>query len=212
MVILRQKYDEKYFKHLLFRDIPNSKRNKNRLKEILKIKKNGRLLEIGCGKGRFINLAKNHFDVEGIDISDYAINSIKPIFGDKVSVKNIEKADFPPNNYDVIVVFNLLEHLKKPPIVVNTIFKSLKKNGILIGSVPNNFGLIGGLITRMVNVLEKTHISTFPPNYWMKLFKKAGFNKTTYFGEITTGGKLNLYIKNSFWKYMSFNLIFVCKK
>jgi len=212
MTIIRKKYDENYFKHLLFRDISNSKRNKNRLKEILKYKKNGNLLEIGCGKGGFLKLATKHFAVEGIDISEYAINSIKPIFGDKVNVKNVEKSNFTQNNYDVIVVFNLLEHLKEPHLVVKKIYNSLKKNGIIVGSVPNNFGLIGRLFTQIVNILDKTHCSTYPPIYWNTLFRKMKFRRTTYFGEITTGGKFNIFIKNSFWRYVSFNLIFICKK
>lgn len=212
MGIIRQKYGKNYFENILLRDSANSRRNKNRLNEILKYRRKGRLLEVGCGKGEFLRSAMKYFDVEGVDISKYAINSIKPKFGEKVKVNNIEKESLKQNNYDAIAAFNLLEHLKEPEFTIKKIHNSLKRDGILIGSVPNNFSLIGKFATNIMNLLDKTHCSTHPPYYWYALFKKSNFGEISFFGEIVINKNLNWYVKNKYWKYISFNLVFLCKK
>ncbi len=47
------------------------------MEEILAHKQSGRLLEIGFGQGDFLELAQGHFDVEGMDISKYAVKTIE---------------------------------------------------------------------------------------------------------------------------------------
>ena len=212
MRIIKTKYDENYFENLFYRGSSNSQRNKNRIREILEYKINGALLEVGCGKGNFLKEAEKYFDVTGFDVSNYAINEAKKMLGNKVSVENIEQTDLRPNHYDVIVAFNLLEHLKNPNNAIKKIYGALKNGGILIGSVPNNYGVVGGLATLLFNAIDKTHCSTYSPHIWNKYFLKHGFKDILFFGEIATGINNNFYVKNIFWKFLSFNLMFVCKK
>lgn len=212
MAIVRTKYDRNYFETAFYREASDSQRNINRLKEILKYKKNGKLLEIGCGKGGFLKLATKHFDIEGMDISEYALNSARKILGDHVYGGNIETASLKSGYYDVIVVFNLLEHLKNPRAVIKKLHKGLKRGGIVIGSVPNNFGLVGKMATSAMNFVDRTHRSVYKPDYWHSAFEEAGFQKIIFFGEVLKNRNSNYYVKNRFWKYISFNLMFLCKK
>lgn len=212
MAIIKRQYDESYFKSTGFKEISNSKRNHMRLLEILNHKVAGELLEIGCGEGGFLELAAKYFNVEGIDISDYAINSIQRAFGNKVRVADIEHELLPYNRYDIIVVFNVLEHLTKPGEAIKKIFYGLNKMGIVIGSVPHKYGMIGNLSTSFSNFIDKTHISTYRPNRWRALFEEAGFRKIDFFGEITMGRNFNIYLRNGVWQYLSFNLMFLCSK
>jgi len=112
----------------------------------------------------------------------------------------------------VIAVFNLLEYTTNPYGVIIKLQSSLRKKGMLIGSVPNNFGIIGKTFTYISNLIDKTHRSTYSPNVWNKYFHEAGFEKIIFFGEIPVGRNRNFYIKNKFWRYLSFNLVFICKK
>lgn len=212
MNIIKKQFDENYFENIGYREVPNSRRNRNRLYEILNHKNEGKLLEVGCGNGGFLELAAKHFDVEGMDISKYAIDSIKQTFGDKVRIADIENTKLPPDHYDVIVILNVLEHLKKPGKVIDKIFYSLKKTGIVVGSVPHNYGFVGRLHTSFTNFIDKTHVSTYPPDHWQALFKQAGFKNLSFFGEIMLGRNLNKYIQNRYWRHISFNLIFLCEK
>jgi len=196
----------------LHREASNSHRNKNRLKEIFRHKKKGRLLEIGCGKGELLKLAKKHFNVEGIDISEYAARHIEESLGIRVDVSDIEKMELKSNHYDVVAGFNFLEHLKNPEGVVKRIYRSLKEGGIFVGSVPNNSGLIGKLFTQVTNLFDRTHLSTHPPNYWHSSFKKAQFQTIEFFGEVNFGINYNKYVRGVGWRYVSLNLMFECIK
>ena len=82
----------------------------------------------------------------------------------------------------------------------------------MIGSVPNKFGLTGNMATSVMNFVDRTHCSVHPPDYWNSAFEEAGFKKIIFFGEVLKNRNVNLYVKNKFWKYLSFNLVFVCRK
>lgn len=167
-------------------------------------------MEIGCGKGGFLRLAEGHFQVEGLDISRHAIETIRTHFGERVSVANLATDPLPTNYYDVIVVFNILEHLDQPGQAIQKIARAVKQDGLVIGSVPNNFGLVGGLVTRIGNFIDRTHIATYPPHTWQALFKQAGFAQTDFFGEIPMGRNRCTYLHHKLWPYFSLNLMFVC--
>ncbi len=205
-------YDQAYFENFSYREKLNSQRNRNRLQEILAYKKGGKLLEIGCGKGEFLKLTKQYFTVEAIDISEYVIDSIKPSFGNRVKKGNIEKINLTTEAYDVTAVFNILEHLKHPIITIKKIYHSLVQDGIMIGSVPNNSGLIGRSNTAISNFFDRTHCSTYPPSQWRVLFGQAGFRKINFYGETLLGRNRNYYIRHKLWHHLSFNLMFLCEK
>lgn len=212
MSIIKKDYNKNYFENAFYKEKPKSQRNVNRVRELIKHKKRGKLLEIGCGEGNFLHEAQKYFDIQGIDISEYATNKARRLFKDNVSRGNIENITLQPDCYDAIVMFNLLEHLTEPMKVIEKLYDTLKEGGILIGSVPNNFGIIGGLTTALSNTIDKTHCSTYPPSTWYKYFREGGFSKISFFGEITIGRNRSFYVKNKFWKFVSFNLMFVCKK
>ena len=78
--------------------------------------------------------------------------------------------------------------------------------------MPNNYGLVGGVVTRLSNYVDRTHISTFTPEVWRRLFQQAGFSRVDFFGEVTVGRNRALYVRRRFWPHVSFNLMFVCVK
>ena len=212
MRIIKKEYDKNYFVNGFYKEKPESQRNRNRLKELIRHKKSGKLLEVGSGEGNFLHEAQKQFDIEGIEFSEYATNNSRIILGDKVSRGNIQNVDLKSAYYDVIVVFNLLEHLREPMKIIEKLSYALKEDGILIGSVPNNFGIIGGLVTAISNIFDKTHCSTYSPNIWYEYFTEVGFSEVSFFGEVTLGRNRGFYVKSKFWKFVSFNLMFVCEK
>lgn len=174
--------------------------------------KQGRLLEVGCGLGGFLNLAQQHFEVFGIDISAYAIERLRPKYGEHVSRMDLERDQLAVGQFDVVAAFNILEHLFRPEIALEQIYQNLADNGILFGSVPNNTPLIGWLHTGLTNFFDRTHISTYPPTRWRQLFREMGFRKIQFFGEIVLGGNFCIYVRNTMWSRISLNLMFICEK
>jgi cyclopropane fatty-acyl-phospholipid synthase-like methyltransferase len=58
MSILKRDYGSGYYEFFPTREKPNSQRNHNRLTTLLERRREGSLLEIGCGKGGFLTLAE----------------------------------------------------------------------------------------------------------------------------------------------------------
>lgn len=206
-------YAAGYFEHFATRENPDSQRNHSRLKALLQTHPSGgRLLEIGCGRGGFLHLARAYFKVEGLEISAYASRLARDSWGLAVRQEDIETALLPQKTYDVVAAYNVLEHLADPPAVLDKIYASLCAGGVLAGSVPNNFALLGGLHTLLTNFFDPTHVSTFTPGRWLDLFHAAGFNEVRLFGELLAGPNHSQYVRGRWWAYASFNMMFICKK
>lgn len=212
MKIVKKTYDRHYHENFAYRESANSQRNQKRLDLLLEQRQSGNLLEIGCGTGGFLRLAEKHFAVEGMDISKYAVQVLQPQFGERVRVGNVEQHPLPHGRYDVVVVYNILEHLRQPPKVVDRIFASLKQGGLMIGSVPNNQQFVGKLVTRIGNYFDRTHVSTFTPEVWERIFTHAGFLQINLFGEVTLGRNRCAYLRGPRWPHLSFNLMFTCTR
>lgn len=101
------------------------------------------ILEAGCGSS-----SKFHFNektkIHGIDISKEQLkkNKIldKKIFGD-IQTYQLEK------QYDIVICWDVLEHLPNPVKAMHNILSWTKENGLLIISVPNVMS-IKGIITK----------------------------------------------------------------
>lgn len=211
MRLIKKNYSKDYFSgssKVKF----DSDRNRKRLKEIIMRKSRGRLVEIGCGKGGFVKLASKYFYTEGVDISSYAVNFARGYTGRKIKNLDIQKDSLDEKSYDVVAAFNVLEHLDETEKVVGKIHGSLKSDGILVGSVPNNFGIVGGINTKLTNFFDRTHKFTPSPKHWFRILKKAGFKKIIFYGEVTFTKNSVMYLKSNLWKYLSFNLVFICTK
>jgi 2-polyprenyl-3-methyl-5-hydroxy-6-metoxy-1,4-benzoquinol methylase len=211
MKLFKSDFEDGYHERLFYREAQNSQRNRARLNVLLERRQAGTLLEIGCGMAGFLRLAEEHFAVHCLDVSNHAIATIREHFGERVSVSNVEQDPLPADRYDVIVVFNILEHLRRPDEALRKIAVALKSGGLMIGSVPNNFGLVGGLTTRIGNFFDRTHVSTYDPQTWRAVFQQAGFTRIDFFGEVPIGLNHSRYLYHRLWPYLSFNLMFFCQ-
>ncbi|MFX1592158.1 MAG: class I SAM-dependent methyltransferase, partial [Promethearchaeota archaeon] len=162
---IENKYDDKkYFKGYLSNYKEFIKIFNQMLNLIEKYKNPGKILDIGCGLGLFLYLAKKRgWEVSGIEISKFASNFAKNKL--KLNVINSDNLDiFQDNFFDVIVVNHVLEHIKNPLLILRQIEKKLNINGILFIGVPN----INGLFPRFQkenwpSLQPSTHFYQFTP-------------------------------------------------
>ncbi len=205
-------YGRDYYESIFRYQVRNSQRNRSRLELILAHQSRGRLLELGCGKGELLRLAARHFDVEGIDISAHAIQALRQSSDLNVRQADVENSSLPETAYDVVAAFNMLEHLAHPEKVLRKIAAALRPGGCVVGSMPYNAAVLGRLHTALSNLFDRTHVSTFPPQRWERLFEQAGFHQLEFFGEIMLGKNLCRYVRFPHWNLLAFNLVFVGKK
>ena len=99
-------------------------------------KSNGKILDIGCGAGDFLQYMKeNHWNINGVDTS----NKARKIANKKLNIKVMDPKDWINNKekYDVITCWHSLEHVHEPWVYLDKIKKSLTLDGFLIVALPN---------------------------------------------------------------------------
>lgn len=93
-------------------------------------KREGRILDIGCGGGHFLDNAGAGWEKYGIEISEEA-RKVAASKGIKVFAI-LEETAFPENFFDVITMFATIEHLTDPKTVVEEAARTLKRNGLFV--------------------------------------------------------------------------------
>ena len=97
--------------------------------------KNFSVLDYGCGSGYFIELLKNKkISAKGIDLDNNAVNFCKKRGMD---VSNSELGDEKNNQYDLITMFDSIEHFHDPVSVFKTAHKKLREKGRILAYTPN---------------------------------------------------------------------------
>ena len=100
-----------------------------------------KLLEIGCGKGRFLEAAKERgFLVYGIEPSPRSFSFASARLGSSVAPIALEKLDSAPNfpsDYDYVMLWHVLEHLIDPGSVLTQIKGRLSAQGKVVFAAPN---------------------------------------------------------------------------
>jgi 2-polyprenyl-3-methyl-5-hydroxy-6-metoxy-1,4-benzoquinol methylase len=109
-----------------------------RRKRVEKYKRNGRILDIGCGRGVFLNvMKKNGWTVAGTEYDRNTAEFITKNFNIHVVTGNPMDWGFPPESFDVITMNHVLEHMPDPKIAIDECSRLLVKGGLLVVAVPN---------------------------------------------------------------------------
>jgi len=108
----------------------------------LRTARRGELLDVGCAEGYFLYLAqKAGYQVTGLDFNPVSLEIARKLLEvSTVYQYSVEELGdrFPGRQFDVVTVFEVLEHLADPSQTVRSIHKLLKPGGKLFLSVPGN--------------------------------------------------------------------------
>lgn len=98
----------------------------------------GRLLDAGAAYGTFLRLANSYYAGVGIEVSHYAASVAQNTFGIDVKVASIEHSPpFPDNYFDVIVMWDIIEHLINPVQALKEVYRMLKPDGYVFVSTDD---------------------------------------------------------------------------
>jgi 2-polyprenyl-3-methyl-5-hydroxy-6-metoxy-1,4-benzoquinol methylase len=112
---------------------------KRRLKKLLRHRPKGALLDIGTGYGQFLHHAKLFFsEVTGTEVSESAVALTREKYGLDVLAGQVEELHLPPQSFDTITLFHVLEHVPDPGKLVRQCHAMLRPHGMVIIAVPND--------------------------------------------------------------------------
>jgi len=102
------------------------------------IKSEDRITDIGCGSGEFLDLlSKKGYNVVGIEPNQSYSSYAKNEYGVEVREESIERAVTSKDEWDIVTMHHVLEHLSDPIFFLRIIRETISDRGKLIIEVPN---------------------------------------------------------------------------
>ncbi len=129
------------------------------------------LLDIGPNIGTCLNLAREHgWDTHGIEINEEAARYCREQRGLNVRGGCLDENTFPQSSFDVILMGDVIEHLRDPLSLMKIVCGLLRPEGVVVISTPN----IAGWAGRALQIKPEEHLYYFSPATMTNLLAKAG--------------------------------------
>jgi len=154
----------------------NIRKFNNIIRELKKFSNGGKLLDIGCAMGTFLEIARYYWDVEGLEISSYASNYTRNNL--KITVFNgtIEEAKYPDDSFDVVTCIDVLEHVDDPNLMINEIARIIKPDGIaFFETLITDSPTVNRNIKKWKLMIPPVHLFYFSKKSLQLIMEKNGF-------------------------------------
>lgn len=135
------------------------------------------LLDIGCGSGTFLHVARLHgFVPHGMDASAQAVEIARRQYGLPVRQGEIGSKIWEDLRFDFITMFHVLEHIPDPRRALRYAGELLKPGGTLIIQVPNVSSIQARVFRSLWYGLDvPRHVINFTPKALGFLLRDTGF-------------------------------------
>jgi len=149
---------------------------KSQLGLIKKYKSGTTLLDIGCGEGFFLfNAANAGYITKGVELSQDAVAYAREEFGLDVENKPFEVMKLPENYFDVVTMWQVLEHLPYPLATLEKVHRILKTGGLLVVSTPDIGGIPAKVLGKRWWDITKLHVNQFTVETLKAILRNAEF-------------------------------------
>ncbi len=110
-----------------------------RKRRIQKYINKGSILDIGCGRGLFLDIMrKDGWSVTGVEFNSETASYASDAYGIKV-IAATSIGELLDESFNVITLNHVLEHSNSPAALINECKRLLRKGGLLVVAVPNIF-------------------------------------------------------------------------
>lgn len=175
----------------------------------------GKILDIGCNGGFFLNKLPNSFEKYGIDVDKKAIEFGKKNFNFEKNLINNSflNEKYPSNFFDAIILRGTIEHLTDPHLYVQKIFKILKKKGLVyIIATPNIESISAKIFKKHWTLFHPIqHVSHFSVKNLKLLFEKYNLKLHNYEYPYLNTPYENIYLDILRFIWCSLQILFINK-
>ena len=157
------------------------KRRRNLQKHLESLHKwtarNGRLLDVGCATGNYlVEAQKAGWNVKGVEIQADAASYARQRFNLDVFTGDLLDNPFPSNTFDVITMWDVLEHTHNPLAILQEAHQLLTQNGVVIFSIPDPHSKEANSFSKAwIGYDAPRHLFLFEGQSLSMLLKECGF-------------------------------------
>lgn len=141
-----------------------------------------RILDVGCAAGYFLRTAQRYgHDVHGVELSAaIAHEAVKALGSDRVHVGTLDEAiavhGYRPQSFDLITMWDVVEHIPEPQPVLRRVRELLKPQGHLLLETQNVASRWARLLGRRWHHYKHAeHLYHFSPDTIRRLLGDCGF-------------------------------------
>jgi 2-polyprenyl-3-methyl-5-hydroxy-6-metoxy-1,4-benzoquinol methylase len=175
---------------------------------IARFKQGGRILDIGCSSGAFLStMDKAKWELYGTELSRETAELARKSTGATIFTGEASEAPYPPNSFDVITSFDLLEHVYDPRVFLSRVLEWLKPGGVYCLNLPNIDSWESRLFGSYWYGLEMPrHITHFSPTSLAHVMKSLGFEQAVLVTPTTTYVERSAnYVSSTVWSALGFH-------
>ncbi len=163
-------------------------------------KPRGHLLDIGCGTGDFLAVMGSQagWTVVGMEPHPEAAERAHRQYGLQIDQRSLDDMAYPPDTFDVVTLWDVLEHLPQPVASLRQIRRIIRPDGILVVGLPNRDSVDARLFGRHWAGLDiPRHFSVFSATHLASALAHAGFSEPEILN--LNGGYQTFALSTRFW-------------
>lgn len=163
------------------------------------LKSTDTILEIGSGNGNLLNsIHEQGYNIKGVEINPIRIQESKVLYGElPLSQVDSEALPFSNNSFDVVMSFDVFEHIPNSDLHLQEVHRVLKPEGLYIVQTPNKLtnSIFETIRWRSFTKWQVDHCSLH--TYWgmIKRLNKNGFNSIQFYDVPTVTDFFKIKVK-----------------
>jgi 2-polyprenyl-3-methyl-5-hydroxy-6-metoxy-1,4-benzoquinol methylase len=146
-----------------------------RMKIINRYRNSGKLLDVGCSTGFFLEYAASHgWKINGSELSHYTATMAQERLGVEIKKGTFLEAEFQPG-FDVVTMWDVIEHAPEPQKFLGEAFRVLRRGGLLALTTPNYDSLSRWVLNgRWEALCPPRHLVVFNTRTLKKMVEQVG--------------------------------------
>jgi SAM-dependent methyltransferase len=135
-----------------------------------------KLLDVGCAGGALLVAARSlGFDAAGVEPGRWLAEFGRQSYGVKIHDGVLEPGMFAPGSFDVITLWDVIEHVPEPGLLLSLIHELLVPDGLLVLSYPDFRSIMGSLLGERWPFWLSAHLHYYDRRTICLQLRRCGF-------------------------------------